>query len=164
MRVPRNETVKAGTRRHTLQCEVSSNVEMPELHITWLFGNQTIAEKLVRTAHKGKHSYLLQCLTPNDLGNYTCIANTTLYEKVWHASGTTFLAGNLPGKFKVLVLCIGWKLKVSIDQLRVGIYSISVKCTNIDKLLFFLENNGMRSRPSLILHFVIFLLIIWKTT
>ncbi len=97
--VPRIQTVVAGTRRHYLRCEVSSNVEIDKLYITWLFGNQTIAEKLVTKAKTGKHNYLLQCLTENDLGNYTCIANTTMYGKVWQNSGVMLLTGEMPGMF-----------------------------------------------------------------
>ena len=96
--VPQNQTVMEGTRRHALTCEVSSTVEITELNITWLFRDQIIAEKLVKKVKTGKHNYLLQCLTEKDLGNYTCIASTTMFDKVWQASETMLLSGNLSGK------------------------------------------------------------------
>ena len=104
--VPQTQTVMKGTHRHNLRCEVSSNVKIDKLYIIWLFGKQMIAEKLVTQADKGKHEYLLQCITGKDLGNYTCVANTTMYGKVWQHSGVMLLTGKFPGKFRTVSMLI----------------------------------------------------------
>ena len=131
--VPRNQKVMEGTRRHNLSCEVSSNVQIPELSITWLFGDQIIAEKLVRSAKAGKHNYLLQCLTERDLGNYTCVASTTMFDRVWQTSETMLLTGNFPENsgmrdkpslilylviFLLLLWKATWEIQVGIQHWR----------------------------------------------
>ena len=85
-----------GTRRHNLQCDISSTVRLDKFSISWLFNKQIIAEKTFTKADKGSHNFLLQCLTEKDLGNYTCLVNTTMYKRTWQQSGVLLLNGKFP--------------------------------------------------------------------
>ncbi|XP_028416952.1 uncharacterized protein LOC114541163 [Dendronephthya gigantea] len=91
--IPQTQAVVNGTHRHVLRCNVSSNVKITKLSIKWLFDGKALSEKSIEEVKYGEHYLLLQCLTKKDLGNYTCVANTTEYSLDWSDSSVTLLTG-----------------------------------------------------------------------